>query len=159
MPLLQNPAQLGEKIERLSLIGLYVAIAIIYSWFGGMKFTNYEAEGLVPLVSNSPLLAWMYEIWDIYTFSELLGVLELLIAALVLGRVISPKLSALGGLLSMGLFVTTVSFMATVPGVFEPAAGGFPAISVLPGQFLLKDVGLFMASAFILGNSLKAMRQ
>lgn len=158
MTLLSNPAALGEKIERNALIGLYIAIAIIYCWFGGMKFTNYEAEGLVPLVSNSPLLSWMYGFWDAYAFSNFLGVLELTIAALILGRIISPKLSALGGLLSMGLFVTTVSFMATVPGVFEASAGGFPAISVLPGQFLLKDVGLFMASAFIFGNSLKAMR-
>jgi len=35
--------------EPISRVGLYVSLAIIYAWFGGMKFTAYEAEGLVPL--------------------------------------------------------------------------------------------------------------
>ncbi|WP_247511571.1 DUF417 family protein [Bradyrhizobium sp. 157] len=57
----------------------------------------------------------------------------------------SPIFSAAGGLLSAGLFVTTVSFMISTPGVVVPELG-LPAITVAPGQFLLKDVGLFAAS-------------
>jgi uncharacterized membrane protein YkgB len=34
---------------------------------------------------------------------------------------------------------------------------GFPAITVAPGQFLLKDIGLLAGSVFILGHSLSAM--
>src|SRR3546814_8064801 len=55
--------------------------------------------------------------------------------------------------LSAGLFVTTVSFMLSTPGVFEPGLG-FPAISIAPGQFLLKDIGLLAASIFVAGHSL-----
>jgi uncharacterized membrane protein YkgB len=66
---------------------------------------------------------------------------------------LSPKLSLLGGALSAGLFVTTLSFMLSTPGVFEPGLG-FPAITIAPGQFLLKDVGLLAASIFVAGHSL-----
>jgi reactive chlorine resistance protein C len=36
-------------------------------------------------------------------------------------------------------------------------AGGVPALSAMPGQFLLKDVVLLGASVWSLGESLKAM--
>lgn len=137
--------------------GLYVSIAVIYAWFGGMKFTAYEAQGLVDLVSNSPLVSWMYAIFSVRGFSSFLGVLELSIGTLIAARFISPVYSLLGGALSSGLFVTTISFMITTPGVVVPELG-FPAISVAPGQFLLKDVGLLALSLWIAMDSLLAIR-
>ena len=65
---------LGTKTMGLGIYGAYLALAIIYFWFGGMKFTHYEAEGLVPLVSNSPLLGWVYSIFSVDMFSSLLGI-------------------------------------------------------------------------------------
>lgn len=147
---------LGANITKLSGYGIVASLSAIYFWFGGMKFTAYEAEGLVPLVQNSPLLFWMYDIFSVRGFSTFLGFVELTIGLLIAGRVLSPILSAIGGLLSAGLFVTTLSFMFSTPGVIEPSLG-FPAISVAPGQFLLKDVGLLAASVFVLGHSLSAM--
>lgn len=134
--------------------GLYVSITVIYAWFGGMKFTAYEAQGLVDLVSNSALVSWMYAIFSVSSF---LGVLELSIGALIAARFMSPVYSLLGGVLSSGLFVTTISFMVTTPGVIVPELG-FPAISVAPGQFLLKDVGLLALSLWIAMDSLLAIR-
>lgn len=144
---------LGATTMNVGVIGVYFALTVIYFWFGGMKFTHYEAQGLVPLVGSSPLLGWVYNIFSIETFSGLLGILEISIGALILGRFLSPKLSLLGGALSAGLFVTTLSFMLSTPGVFEPGLG-FPAITIAPGQFLLKDVGLLAASIFVAGHSL-----
>jgi uncharacterized membrane protein YkgB len=40
--------------------------------------------------------------------------------------------------------------------VIEPGLG-FPAITVAPGQFLLKDIGLLAASIFVAGHSLTAL--
>ncbi|MDH4608422.1 DUF417 family protein [Pseudomonas sp. BN102] len=148
-----NRLSLGVKTMALGTYGAYFALAIIYFWFGGMKFTHYEAQGLVPLVSNSPLLGWVYEIFSVDIFSSLLGVLEVSIGALIAGRLLSPKLSLIGGVLSAGLFFTTLSFMFSTPGVIEPGLG-FPAITVAPGQFLLKDIGLLAASIFVAGHSL-----
>ena len=137
--------------------GLYVAITVIYAWFGGMKFTAYEAQGLVDLVSNNPLVSWMYSILSVRGFSSFLGVLEISIGALIAARLVSPVYSLVGGVLSSGLFVTTISFMITTPGVVVPELG-FPAISVAPGQFLLKDVGLLALSLWIAMDSLIAIR-
>ncbi len=148
--------ELGKRLSDAGTYGIFAALAVIYFWFGGMKFTAYEAQGLVPLVENSALIGWMYNFLSVRGFSNFLGVVEISIGVLIAARVISPRLSALGGLLSAGLFVTTISFMVSTPGVFE-ADLGFPAISVAPGQFLLKDIGLFAASIFILGKSLLAM--
>lgn len=147
---------LGVKTTALGTYGVFFALAVIYFWFGGMKFTHYEAQGLVPLVSNSPFLGWVYDIFSVDTFSSLLGVLEVSIGVLIAGRLLSPKLSLIGGVLSAGLFFTTLSFIFSTPGVIEPGLG-FPAITVAPGQFLLKDIGLLAASIFVAGHSLTAL--
>lgn len=35
-----------------------IAILIIFVWIGGLKFANYEANGIVPFVANSPLMSF-----------------------------------------------------------------------------------------------------
>lgn len=42
---------LGYKLIR-------VAILIIFVWIGGLKFANYEANGIVHFVANSPLMSF-----------------------------------------------------------------------------------------------------
>jgi uncharacterized membrane protein YkgB len=150
---LTKKTSLGLTTMAIGTYGIYVALAVIYFWFGGMKFTHYEAQGLVPLVSNSPFLGWVYNLFSVDLFSSLLGVLEVSIGVLIAGRLLSSKLSLIGGVLSAGLFFTTLSFMFSTPGVIEPGLG-FPAITVAPGQFLLKDIGLLAASLFVAGHSL-----
>ena len=59
-----------------------------------------------------------------------------------------------GSALAVGMFATTLSFLATTPGVWEPSLGGFPALSAVPGQFLLKDVVLLGAALWTLGEAL-----
>ena len=71
-------------------------------------------------------------------------------------RSVSPKVSAVGSILAIGLFPTTLSFLFSTPG-WEPSLG-FPALSAMPGQFLLKDVVYLGASVWLLGESLKAIQ-
>jgi reactive chlorine resistance protein C len=62
--------------DRLKLIGMHVArygLVIVLLWIGGMKFTAYEAEGIKPLVANSPLMSWVYRVMSVGGFSSLLG--------------------------------------------------------------------------------------
>ncbi len=147
----------NRRGESLAGIGLYSSLVVIYAWFGGMKFTAYEAQGIADLVSHSPLLSWFYTILSVREFSTFLGLLEVTVGALIAGRLVSPMLSFSGGILSAGLFVTTLSFMASTPGVFVPELG-FPAVSVVPGQFLLKDLGLLAISLWIAAESWRAMQ-
>ena len=46
--------KIAANAQRLGLGMIRVAILIIFVWIGGLKFWNYEAEGIVPFVANSP---------------------------------------------------------------------------------------------------------
>ena len=61
--------------------------------------------------------------------------------------------------LAVGMFLTTLSFLVTTPGVWEPSAGGFPALSALPGQFLIKDLALLGISLWTLGEAWQVSEQ
>jgi uncharacterized membrane protein YkgB len=108
-----------------------------------------------PLVANSPFMGWLYNIFPVNAFSALLGVFELTAAVLLAIKPIVPKLSIVGSLLSIVLFLFTISFLFTTPGVGEPAGGGFPALS-LTGEFLLKDLPLLGLSFWTLADSMRA---
>ena len=74
-------------------------------------------------------------------------------AVLIAARPFSPRASAVGSALAVGMFLTTLSFLITTPGVWEPSAGGFPALSGKPGQFLIKDLALLGISLWSLGEA------
>jgi reactive chlorine resistance protein C len=138
------------------LIARY-GLAIVLVWYGGLKFMNYEAQGIQPLVSESPFMSWLYDIFSVYTFSALLGVFEIAAAVLLAVKPWWPKVSIFGSLLAIALFVATISFMFTTPGVFEASQGGFPALS-LNGGFLMKDIALLGISVWTLADALRATR-
>jgi reactive chlorine resistance protein C len=138
----------GKQIVRWGLV-------LVLVWIGAMKFTAYEAMGIQPLVAHSPIVGWMYDFLSVRSFSTMLGFIEIGTAVLISLRSVSPKASAVGSLLAMGLFATTLSFLISTPG-WEPTLG-FPALSAMPGQFLLKDIVLFGAAVWLLGESLEAI--
>jgi uncharacterized membrane protein YkgB len=119
---------------------------------------NYEAQGIQPLVSESPLMAWLYDIFSVYTFSALLGVFELTAALLLAVKPWWPKASIAGSLLAVALFGATISFLFTTPGVMEDSQGGFPALS-LAGGFLMKDIALVGIAIWTLSDALRAVRR
>jgi uncharacterized membrane protein YkgB len=131
------PAQLASAGLAVARYGL----AIVVGWIGAMKFTAVEASAIEPLVRNSPLLGWMYGIMSVRRFSNTLGVVELLIAAAIAARRWSPRIAAAGSAAAVAMFLTTLTFLFSTPG-WEQSLGGFPALAVLPGQFLLKDLVL-----------------
>jgi uncharacterized membrane protein YkgB len=134
-----------------------VGLAIVLVWYGGLKFMDYEAQGIQPLVSESPFMSWLYNIFSVYTFSALLGVFEIAAAVLLVVKPWWPKVSVFGSLLAILLFVSTISFMFTTPGVFVASEGGFPALS-LDGGFLMKDIALLGISVWTLSDALRAIR-
>ena len=147
--------------ERLKGIGTHITrygLVIVLLWIGGMKFTAYEAEGIKPLVANSPLMGSVYRVMSVGGFSALLGVVEIAIGVLIALRPVWPMGSAVGSGLAAGMFLTTLSFLVTTPG-WEPSLGGFPALSAMPGQFLLKDVVLLGVALSSAGEALEAVRR
>ena len=142
----------GRELTRYGLV-------VVVGWIGLMKFTGYEAEGIRPFVANSPLMSWVYGPLSVRGFSALLGVVEIAVALLIAVRPLLPLVSAVGSALAVGMFLTTLSFLVTTPGVWEPSLGGFPALSAVPGQFLIKDLTLLGISVWTLGEAWKAGEQ
>ena len=149
-------SSLSSRVEVVARELARYGLVIVVGWIGFMKFTAYEAEGISRYVANSPLMSWVYEFMSHRGFSAVLGVVEVAVALLIAARPLSPRACALGSALAVGMFLTTLSFLATTPGVWEPSAGGFPALSGKPGQFLLKDVALLGISLWSFGESWKA---
>lgn len=137
----------GQHVMRYSLV-------LVLLWIGGMKFTAYEAAAIQGFIQNSPAFSWMNAVFSERTASGLIGVAEIAIALLIAARPISSRAGVVGGALAAGMFLSTLSFMLTTPGVFEPALG-FPALSVVPGQFLIKDVVLFAVSIWCIGEAIR----
>jgi uncharacterized membrane protein YkgB len=133
---------------------LRYTLVVVIAWIGALKFTGYEAAAIQPLIAHSPIFSWLYSILSVQTFAAVLGSLEILAALLIAIRPLWPRISAIGSAMGVLLFLSTLSFLFTTPGV--TAAGGLPVLSVLPGQFLLKDLVLLGASLWTLGDSLGA---
>lgn len=142
-----------SRVEAVGRALTRYGLVVVVGWIGLMKFTAYEAEGIRPFVANSPLMSWVYRFMSVRGFSAVLGVVEVTTALLIAARPFSPRVSALGSALAVGMFATTLSFLVTTPGVWEPSLGGFPALSAVPGQFLIKDLALLGISLWTLGEA------
>jgi reactive chlorine resistance protein C len=136
---------------------LRYGLVLVIAWIGFMKFTAYEAAGIQPLVANSLLMSWVYAIFSERAFSALLGILEVVVATMIALRPVSAKVSAIGSGLAAVMFLTTLTFILSTPG-WEPSLGGFPALSVVPGQFIIKDIVLLAAALWSLGEALPEAR-
>ena len=146
------------RIDRIDAVGCFTiryGLVLVLLWIGAMKFTAYEAEGISGFVTNSPLMSWAYQVFSPRQFSAILGAVELLIALLIAARPISSRLSFIGSVLATGMFLTTLSFLFSTPGVVESSLG-FPALSALPGQFLVKDFVLLGAAVWTAAEALRA---
>lgn len=160
----QTTRPMMDRVVKLSTIDAIAGVlsryglVVVIGWIGALKFANFEAHQIQPLVAHSPFMGWLYNFLPVYTFSALLGVVELVAAVLLAIKPVAPKLSIVGSLLAIVLFVSTVSFLFTTPGVAEPAGGGFPALSLV-GEFLLKDIPLLGISFWTLADAIRAVNR
>lgn len=144
-------------VENAARVAAFVALPVIFFWFGAMKFTAYEANAINGLIANSPFISFALRLFSTQGISNLIGSIEIIIGLLIAARFFAPRLAYLGALAAAATFVLTSSFFLTTPGVFEPSVGGL-GISVLPGQFLLKDIGLFALSLWAAADSGAALK-
>lgn len=141
------------RLEAVGQLLVRYGLVFVLLWIGTMKFTGYEAEGIKPRVATSPLLRWLYNSLSVQAVSNVFGITEIVTAVLIALRPLSARAAALGSILALAIFLTTLTFLFTLPG-WEKSLGGFPALSG-SGGFLLKDLVLLGASVWSLGDSLK----
>jgi uncharacterized membrane protein YkgB len=134
----------GRLISRYGLV-------IVLAWIGFGKYVKMESR---VLIDHSPLMSWIYDVFSVTTVARGLGTMEILAALLIALRPVWPRVSAFGSALAVVLFLGTLSFLFTTPGVVSTHAAGIPVLSALPGQFLLKDLVLIGVALWTLGESL-----
>ncbi|MDQ6622426.1 MAG: DUF417 family protein [Verrucomicrobiota bacterium] len=148
-------SELAYKLERIGAAVIRYGLAAVLLWVGSLKFTAYEAEGIQPFVANSPFFSWAYSVMSVQHFAMVLGVIEITLGVLIALRPIAPKLSGFGSLATALMFLVTLTFTLTTPGVWQPGYG-FPFPSPMPGQFLTKDLLFLGAAIWTAGEALRA---
>ncbi len=138
----------ARALEALGAQALRYGLVLVLVLFGATKFTAAEAEAIKPLVSNSPVMSWLYGVLSAEGASRLIGSIELIAAVLIAARPVSARISIIGSALAIGTFLTTLSFLFTTPGALgatHPAHG-----------FLLKDIVLLAAAIATATEALRA---
>lgn len=141
---------MNSLFDRFHVVGHFILLYALGAFFifsGALKFTAHEAEGIRPLVESSPFLFWLYIPFSVQAASNLIGVIEITIGALLLARRLAPVLAAYAGLVAAGSLVVTISFLFTTPGLPEDAQG-----------FLLKDVFLLGIALWSAADAWRARR-
>lgn len=131
-------APTGLFVLRYGLVFLLVAIGI-------MKFFEFEAIAIRPLVEHSPLMSWMSDAFGLRGASALIGVSELIVGGMMLTRRWFPRVSGYGSLAAAGTFLVTLSFLVTTPNA--------------PTGFLMKDLILLGAALYTAGEAFAAARR
>jgi uncharacterized membrane protein YkgB len=160
-----------------------ISIFIVMAWIGGLKAFPYEAEGIIPFVANSPVMGFLLNkpapeykqyknmegqlvlknmAWHkangTYLFSYALGTVIVIIGALTLAGIWNEKIGLIGGLLTFGMSLVTLSFLITTPEVYVPNLGGpdygFPYLSGA-GRLVIKDVIMMAAGLVVAADAAK----
>lgn len=173
--------KLAASAQHTGINLIRIAILIIFVWIGGLKFFNYEAEGIVPFVANSPFMNFFYtknapeykdyklkegeanevkQQWhqenNTYGFSYGLGILIMSIGILVFLGIFFPKVGLIGAILAIIMTLGTLSFLVTTPEVWVPDLGsgehGFPLLSGA-GRLVIKDTAILSGALVVLSES------
>jgi len=118
-----------------------IGMIILLLWAGSYKMTAPGAEGIVPLVSNSPLIWWHFKLFGPYIGADIIGLTEITAAILIIAGYLRPKAGIIGGLIASLMFFITSTMVITTPGaiISVPGIHGMRYMSFL-GLFLFKDV-------------------
>lgn len=141
--------RLGLLREDVDYHLMRASLVVLFLFFGYQKWFDYEAQALLPYISNGPLLFWMYPVFGVQGASWVLGVSEWSFALLLFLGFWHKRLGILGALGACVAFIATVTIIPFIPDGWASSAGGFPAMTGSVA-FLMKDVVLFAASLYLL---------
>ncbi|HTD59239.1 MAG TPA: DUF417 family protein [Gemmatimonadaceae bacterium] len=108
-------------------------MVITFFFFGYQKWFSYEAETLIPYISNGPLIFWLYPAFGIRGAAWILGGAEWLFGALMFLGFWNKSLGARGALGACIGSLATLTMLAHIPNAWDASAGGFPAARAIGG--------------------------
>src|SRR5437867_1111860 len=173
----------AASLVRFGMGMLRLGLVIVLVWIGGLKFATYEADGIVPLVANSPFMSFLYhhpapeyrqhmnkegqvvpanQQWNesngTYPVSYGLGVIIVSLGIMIALYPIWPQISAVGSFLLILMSLSTLSFLVTTPEAWVPALGdphhGFPYLSGV-GRLVVKDCIMLGAATLTMADAAK----
>lgn len=168
---------IGKTVTRMGLV-------VVLVWIGGLKIYQYEDEGIVPFVANSPLMSFFYrrpageyrqhmnregqlvpanrewhQLNGTYTFAYGLGSIIVAYGVMISLHPWLPRVAAVGSFLVFLMSFVTLSFLITTPECWVPALGssehGFPLLSGA-GRLVLKDAIMMGAALVTMADSAQA---
>ena len=144
-PLTRLAAWISDR--NIPFLIISIGMIVMLLWAGSYKMTAPGAEGIIPLVSNSPLISWHFKLFGPYLGSDFIGLTEIVAALLMIVGYLQPKAGIIGGLIATGMFSTTSTMVITTPGAII-GVHGLRFMSFL-GLFLFKDVIAAGASLYL----------
>jgi uncharacterized membrane protein YkgB len=148
-PLINVLIKVGILKEDLDYHLIRASMVIIFLFFGYQKWWEYEAQALIPYISNGPLIFWLYPVFGIRGATWFLGVSEWTFGTLLFLGFWNKKLGIFGAIGSCITFIGTITIIPFMPNGWAASAGGFPAMTEHV-TFLMKDIVLFSVSLYLL---------
>src|ERR1700739_2242559 len=137
---------------------LRASMVLLFLFFGDQQWWQYEAQALIPYISNGPLIFWMYPVFGIRGSCWFLGVSEWLFGALLFWGFWNKKAGVIGALGGCASFVSTTTIIPWMPDGWAASAGGFPAMKENVA-FLMKDLVLLAVSFYLLRQDVVRVAQ
>jgi uncharacterized membrane protein YkgB len=119
-----------------------------------LQFKDCEVENAEVLVTASPLTSRLREKLGAQKLGRLIGVTQITLSSLIAAKPLASQASAGWQHGAVGLFLGTLSFLATTPEAWQEGQG-MPQLSML-GEALLKDTVLLGAALLTAAESLRA---
>jgi uncharacterized membrane protein YkgB len=125
-----------------------IGMIVMLLWAGKFKMTAPGAEGILPLLSNSPLTSLQLKAFGPYRLGDMIGLTEWAAAILLIIGYFKPKAGIVGGIILVGMFFTTSSMLITTPDD-TVVVNGIHYMNNL-GLFLFKDIISFGVAFYLI---------
>jgi len=145
--------RLGILRSEIDYHVLRASMVLMFLFFGYQKWFEYEAQALIPYISNGPLISWMYPVFGVRGACWFLGVSEWTFGALIFMGFWNKTAGVFGALGGIASFVGTTTIIPFMPDGWAASAGGFPAMTERVA-FLMKDFVLLAVSFYLLKQDL-----
>ena len=184
MDKLNSLFEAAARLDRLGISMTRIGLVVVLVWIGSLKMYQYEDEGIVPFVANSPAMSFFYrqpageyrkhmnregelvpanrewhEKNGTYLFAHGLGSVIVALGVMIALNPWLPRISALGSFLVVGMSFTTLSFLITTPECWVPSLGstehGVPLLSGA-GRLVVKDAIMLGAAMVTMADSAKS---
>ncbi len=136
-----------KKTEKIGHFISLLSISLVLIWIGLFKFTPTEAAAIKPLVEDHFLMRWMYTVFPDQIVSNLIGIVEILVAIGILLSYRSKRIGKYAAIGAIFIFLITLSFLFTAPGMWK-MVDGFPVTDF----FILKDLAFLGIALMLLGR-------